>query len=195
VLDGVPGDPSHPRRTAILLGNGDGALLVGEAQIPVGGGKLLVGHWRYTAEFDLNDGTGAAKGNSGTYVRAEMPLMTDGHRRIDAFARYGKASGRFNMFDSFASGGIKFSGWIAGRDADEFGIALASAFTSHSYRSAANAGASEIAVELTYRSQLNPWLAVQPNLHYIRNPSADPTITDALVVGLRFEANFALSGL
>lgn len=98
------------------------------------------------------------------------------------------------MFDRFASGGLKFSGWIPGRDQDEFGIAVAAAFTSDSWRAATGASVSEAAVEATYRAQVLPWLAVQPNIHYIHRPSADPAVADALVVGLRAEAGFSLLG-
>lgn len=195
VLDGVPGDPDHPRRTAIKLGNGDGALLVGELEAPLGGGKLLLGRWQYTARFDRNDGIGTGKGNAGTYVRGEFPLIDRAAQKIDAFFRLGKASGRFNMFDGFASGGLKFSGWVPGRDEDEFGIALAAAFTSDSYRAATGAGSSEVAIEATYRAPITPWLSLQPSVHYIRNPSADPGVADALVLGLRAEASFSLAGL
>ena len=40
VLDGVPGNPNRPKRTAIKLGDGDGALIVGEVEAPLKGGKL-----------------------------------------------------------------------------------------------------------------------------------------------------------
>jgi porin len=194
VLDGVPGDPDHPGRTAVKLGHGDGALLVGELEAPLGGGKLLLGRWQYTARFDRNDGTGAGKGNAGTYVRGEFPLIDRAERKLDAFFRLGTAAGRFNMFDGFASGGLKFGGWVPGRHEDEFGIALAAAFTSDSYRGATGAGSSEIAIEATYRAPINPWLSLQPSVHYIRSPSADPGVADALVLGLRAEVSFSLSG-
>lgn len=194
VLDGVPGDPDHPGRTVIQLGDGDGALLVGEVEAPLGQGKLLFGHWRYTARFDRNDGGGADRGNSGSYVRAELPLFASDERKIDGFARLGTASDRFNMFDLFASTGVKFSGWVPNRENDEFGLALAAAFASDSYRAQTNAGTAEIALEATYRAQVAPWLALQPNLHYIRRPSADPAIEDAIVVGLRAEASLDLLG-
>ncbi|WP_447752764.1 carbohydrate porin [Sphingopyxis fribergensis] len=194
ILDGVPGNPDRPRRTAIHLGGGDGALLVGEVEAPVRGGKLLVGHWRYTGEFDRNDGRGAGSGNAGTYVRGEIPLIETSGQRLDAFARLGTASGRFNMFDAFAGGGLKFSGWVRGREADEFGIAFAAAFTSKSWRAASGAGSSEIAIEATYRAPINRWLAIQPNIHYVRNPSASPGVADALIFGLRAEASFSLAG-
>jgi porin len=194
ILDGVPGDPDHPGRTAIKLGDGDGALLVGELEAPLGGGKLLLGRWQYTARFDRNDGTGNGKGNAGTYVRGEFPLIARAERKVDAFFRLGTASGRFNMFDGFASGGLKFSGWVPGRDADEFGIALAAAFTSNSYRAATGAGSSEVAIEATYRAPITAWLSLQPSVQYIRSPSADSAISDALVLGLRAEASFSLAG-
>lgn len=194
VLDGVPGNPNHPGRTTIRLGGGDGALLVGELEAPLAGGKLLLGRWQYTARFDRNDGTGADKGNAGTYVRGEFPLIDRAERKVDAFFRLGTTAGRFNMFDGFASGGLKFGGWVPGRDGDEFGIALAAAFTSSSYRAATGAGSSEVAIEATYRAPITPWLSLQPSVHYIRNPSADPGVADALVLGLRAEASFSLAG-
>lgn len=194
VLDGVPGDPDHPGRTAIKLGHGDGALLVGEVEAPLGGGKLLLGRWQYTARFERNDGTGTGKGNGGTYLRGEFPLVDRAERKVDAFFRLGTAAGSFNMFDGFASTGLKFSGWVPGREEDEFGIALAAAFTSNSYRAATGAGSSEVAIEATYRAPIASWLSLQPSIHYIRNPSADPSVADALVIGLRAEASFSFAG-
>lgn len=173
---------------------GDGALLVGELEAPLGGGKLLLGRWQYTARFDRNDGNETGRGNAGTYVRGEFPLIDGAERKIDAFFRLGTATGRFNMFDAFASGGLKFSGWVPGRDEDEFGIALAAAFTSDSYRAATGAGSSEIAIEATYRAPITPWLSLQPSVHYVRNPSADPGVADVLILGLRAEATFSLAG-
>jgi porin len=194
VLDGVPGDPERPGRTTIELGHGDGALLVGELEAPLGGGKLLLGRWQYTARFGRNDGAGADTGNAGTYVRGEFPLIDRTERKVDAFFRLGTAAGRFNMFDGFASGGLKFGGWVPGRDEDEFGIAVAAAFTSDSYRAATGTGSSEVAIEATYRAPITPWLSLQPSVHYIRNPSAAPGVADALVLGLRAEASFSLAG-
>lgn len=194
ILDGVPGDPNRPKRTAIHLGDGDGALLVGEVQAPLGGGKLLFGHWQYTAEFERNDGAGSGRGNGGTYVRAEAPLIAASDGKVDGFLRLGTARGRYNMFDSFLGTGLKFTGWIPGRAEDEFGIALSAAFTSDSYRAATASGRSEVAVEATYRTQVAPWLALQPNVHYVRNPSADPAIADAFILGLRAEMSFNLLG-
>lgn len=40
-----------------------------------------------------------------------------------------------------------------------------------------------------------PWLAVQPEIHYVRCPSSDRDSSSALVFGLRAEASFTLLGL
>ena len=42
-------------------------------------------------------------------------------------------------------------------------------------------------MELVYRADVAPWLALVPNLQYIRNPSALRDLGDAWVIGLRFE--------
>lgn len=191
VFDGVPGDPDHPARTAIRLGGGDGALLIGEVDAPLSRGRLLLGHWRYTASFDTHDGR-RQRGNAGVYLRGEAPLLDRDGQRIDGFFRLGTASGRFNRFDRFASAGMKFSGWIAGRADDELGVAIAGAFTSSDYRGIAGAANAEVAIEATYRAPLAPWLTLQPSMQYIRDPSADRAIRDALVLGLRAEVSFRL---
>ncbi|CCW16384.1 hypothetical protein EBBID32_7200 [Sphingobium indicum BiD32] len=191
VLDGVPGDPDHPARTVIKLGQGDGALLIGELEAPLAGARLLLGHWRYTATFDGWDG-GRGRGNGGVYLRGEMPLMTDGDTQIDGFFRLGTSNGRFNMFDRFASMGVKWTGALAGRPEDELGLAVITATTSTEYRRNSGAGRSESVAEVTYRTPLSPWLTVQPNMQYVRNPAADPSIRDAWVVGLRFAIGLRL---
>lgn len=189
ILDAVPGNPDHPQRTTIRLGNGEGALLIGELEAPVAGGRLLLGHWRYTAAFDTHDGR-RRHGNEGFYLRGEAPLFKRDEREVAGFFRLGTARDRFNMFDRFASAGVKLSGFVPGREEDEIGLAIAAAFTARGYRLANGAGASEIATELSYRAPVTSWFALQPNIQYIRSPSADPAIADALVLGLRGEVSF-----
>ena len=60
VLDGVPGDPARPRRTTIRLGEGDGALLIGEVEAPLPAGKLLLGYWRKRAPSPHSTAAGDA---------------------------------------------------------------------------------------------------------------------------------------
>lgn len=96
------------------------------------------------------------------------------------------------MFDRFASAGLKLTGPWA--EEDELGLAFATAFTARDYRAAFGGGKSETAVELTYRTPIADWFSIQPHVQYVRNPGADPTIGDAIVLGMRFEASFRLIG-
>ena len=189
VLDAVPGDPARPKRTAIRLSNGDGALLVGEVQRKLGDGKLIAGYWRYTAPFDRIDGR-RGRGNGGVYLRGEHHLSHeagDAGQGLAGFFRLGIADGAINQFGGFASGGLTYAGAIPGRDEDRIGVAIATAFTSKSYRLATNAECAEIAVELTYRAPVTNFLTVQPNVQYVVGPNADPALRDALAFGFRVE--------
>jgi len=194
ILAGGPGDPARPQRTAIKLGNGDGALLVGEVEAPLKSGKLLLGHWRYTAL--ANAVTEARRHrNQGFYLRGEarlMPESGDPKQGLAGFFRLGVADGRTNQFGRFASVGLTYAGLIKGRDEDQLGLAAASAFTSGDYRRTVAADDAEIVFELTYRAGLAPWLTVQPNVQYVINPAADPGLGNALALGLRLELGFRL---
>lgn len=48
-------------------------------------------------------------------------------------------------------------------------------------------GRTETVVEFTYRAQIRPWLAVQPDLQFVINPGMDEALGDAWVFALRLE--------
>jgi porin len=192
ILDGVPGNPDRPKRTAINLGNGDGALLIAEAEASIESAKILFGHWRYTSDFETWSGD-IRDGNDGWYVRGEARLLSereDGAQGLDGFARYGIAEGRFNPFDTFLSGGLTYTGLFPNHDDDQIGVAIATAFTSKQFRQFGPSLKHETALELTYRKKVNDWLTVQPGLHYVMNPSATPGTPDAVALMLRMEVSF-----
>lgn len=195
LLDGIPGDPARPKRTAIKLGDSDGALLIGEVEAPIASGKLLFGHWRYTARFDDWAG-GQKRGNEGWYLRGECQLTRerdDPEQGISGFFRLGLANGSVNPFRHFASAGLNYTGPFKGRDGDQLGFAIASAFTSKDYRLTSAAQRSETVFELTYRAPIADWLTIQPNVQYVLNPGADPTLRNALAFGLRTEFTYRFS--
>ena len=191
VLDGVPGDPDRPKRTAVKLGDNDGALLIAEGELTSGSSKLLFGHWRYTEEFETWSGL-MDDGNAGWYLRGETRLLSesgDSAQGLDVFARLGIAEGRINPFGSFVSGGLTYTGPFAGRVEDQLGIAFATAVVSDDFKAATPSLDHETAFELTYRAPITPWLTLQPGLHYVVNPSAAPGVADAVAVTLRTEVS------
>lgn len=204
VLDGVPGDPDRPRRTAVRLSSDDGALLVAELNYLDERTKIGVGSWRYTAKFEDQLASARAgvpvegRGNGGAYMLAERRLTrekTDGVQGLAGWARFGVADERFNQIRHYLGGGLVYVGPFGGRDEDQLGLAFSRVRFGTRYRKAAalageQVGRGETSVELTYRAALAPWLTLQPDLQYVINPSGVPGRRDALVLGIRTELGF-----
>jgi porin len=190
VLDGVPGDPDHPKRTAIKLGNGDGALLVGEINYAQRGFRAGLGAWRYTARFtDVITGT-ERRGNDGFYGFISAQLYAepeDDGQGLSLFARLGRASRAFNDVGTYFGAGAVYRGLLPARPEDEWGIAIAWAETGAPFRQTTGGDKREVNVEMTYRAPLHDLITVQPVMQYIFNPGADPVLKNALVLGIRFE--------
>jgi porin len=194
VLDGVPGDPAHPRRTAVALSGQDGALVIGEVNYLKGGTKAAIGAWGYTARFDpLLPSAATGRGNTGAYVFAEHRLVgtrADTAAGLAGWLRFGVADTRYNPIASYLGGGLVYTGMTPGRGDDQVGISFASATFGNRYRqSKALAGAAidrrEVVVEAVYSAVIASWLRVQPDLQYVVNPGGDTQRADALVIGLR----------
>ncbi|KQM41447.1 hypothetical protein ASE59_04095 [Sphingomonas sp. Leaf10] len=202
VADGVPNDPAFPRRLNVGLSSGDGALVIGEGDVELGNLRVLAGAWGYTARIDDRFDAGIAAAtkrrvaSNGVYLRGEAQLVGDRDRGVRAFVRLGAASGRANIFDRFVSGGIVGHGLVPGRPADDSGIAIAWAGASGASRDLAFArygdtSEAETAIELTHRVAVTDWLGVQPHVQYVVDPGLDPTLDDALILGIRLTAAFA----
>ena len=204
VLDGVPGDPAHPGRTAIELRRRDGALLVGELAYVHGETKAALGYWRYTAGFarfgvqSALAPPGEAHGNDGAYLVLERRLTHAGYgpaddkRGLSGFVQAGFADARFNRVARYLGGGLVYTGIARSAGDDRLGLTLARASFGSRYRASRDAAGVHVAhaesvVELTYRTPIEPWLTLQPDVQYVVHPSAERTLRDALALGLRFE--------
>lgn len=199
VLDGVPGDPDRPARTAIKLRDGDGALLVSELQFEDARTRAGLGAWGYTARFEdilasQIAGVPVETARSrGLYAFAERRLSGgDGPAGVSAWLRAGVADSRANPVARYVGGGLVHSGSSDPDKERKLGIAVAIADLGDPYRralllSGAASDRREVNVELTYRASLTPWLTVQPDVQYILNPGADPALRDAVLFGLRIE--------
>lgn len=175
----------------------DGALAIGEAGW-ARGGKIALGYWRYTnKQPDIRDldaaGLPVLRTAHGVYAIAERTLWgsEDSGRKLDIFARAGASDGDTTAFGGGWQAGLLLSGALPGRPDSQLSIGVNQAYLSGKYRQSARAagqmlGRVETGFEITYQDRVAPFLAVQPDLQYIRNPSADPRVDDAVVVGLRF---------
>lgn len=190
VLDGVPGDPDHPKRTAIKLGDGDGALLVGELEYSAERLRAAAGYWRYTGRFeDLESGLDR-RGNDGIYALVEGRVYEDPddpRRGLALFAHGGWASAHLNEFKYSLAAGAVYTGVLPARPEDDLGLAVAWVETGAPFKAAEDAMNREVAIELTYRARINEYLAIQPDVQYVINPGVAPELRDAFVVGLRLD--------
>ncbi len=200
ILDGVPDDPNHPKRTTIDLRGSDGALLVVEGGVAREDGTVFsLGLWHFTAAFDdlietaPNGGPISRHDNSGAYASLEGPLWSrEEHDPFDlsAFGRVGIASGDVNPIDSYIGAGLVAAGPIETRPQDKLGLAVAIANVGDKFKAVTRAAGGEpapreINVELTYQAPIVDGLVLQPDVQWIDDPSADASIRNAFVIGLR----------
>ncbi len=196
VLDGVPGDPADPGATAIQLGDGDGALLVGELQWTDERRRVLLGGWAYTADYEewpdaLPAVTETSDGNAGAYIRGEAGIGGP-QSGMTVFGRLGVAAGRYNVLSRYLGAGLEWRGPLPSRPDDALGLAMAWGEASGDYRDAVALGGGraedrEVALELTYRMPLGEYLVLQPDIQYVISPGLDPALDNALMLGVRLQ--------
>jgi porin len=202
VLDGVPGDPDHPKRTTIDLSAHDGALLVAEAGQSYDDGTLLsIGIWDFTAAFDDLVEPSRRHGDMGAYAAAEGPLLprTDQDPfELSAFARLGFANDDINPISSYFGAGLVAAAPFAARPNDKLGLAVAIASVGEKYRAIVEAGGGdpasrEMNVELTYQAPVIDGIVVQPDVQWIVDPGADGRNANVVAVGLRVRVDHSWS--
>jgi porin len=195
VLDGVPGDPDDPSSNKVDLSRDDGALIVGELELPVGGdGRLWTGYWRYTADFTSPFENRVFDDNDGWYLGGEHGFSIAEYD-VAWFLRYGRADARLNPLDEYIGAGLVVQGPLAGRPDDRAGLAVGSGRTGKPFRndlwqSGSEPEAHETAWEITYRARVNEQLVLQPDIQFVQNPGGSRALDDALVIGLRIEVSW-----
>ncbi len=161
--------------------------------------KLALGVWGYTSDFEkLRRANGQPPATSardnGIYGLLDWNAYQEPHdeaQGLAAFLRLGYANNDASRFSFYGGAGLIYTGLVAGRDKDEIGLALAVARNSDYTKSVSTQALddTETTIELTYRARLAPWLVFQPDVQYVINPGAVPTLQNALVIGVRLEIN------
>ena len=199
VYDGDPGDPDisehFPRSDLDADG---GAFIASEVDFyfseDVLPGVVKLGVWHNTGEFDDivdTDPAGDAikrNGNTGGYlVIDKMLFREEGSQGLGGFLQFGANKTSINEVNVYVGGGLNYHGLIPGRDEDDIGIAVASAFINEEISSTSTRDDHEITIEATYSAQVNDHIRIQPDLQYIINPGAVTGVKDAFIVGVRVE--------
>jgi porin len=166
--------------------------------------KIAIGAWYYTADFEEPGPTGPGgvplrhNGESGAYVAIDRLLLRsskDPAQRLTGFVQLGVADQIVDRTGTYIGAGLVATGFVPGRPDDEFGLAMAMARNGSAYiggqeQAGLPVSAAETAIELSYLTQIESWLALQPDAQYVIHPNTDPRLHDATVVQLRFELSF-----
>lgn len=185
-------------RDGIDFSGREGALLIGEAGL-TGHGKLAIGGWFYTRRQPAIIPPGVTVTDDhhraqGVYLLAERDLLGEAEgrgRHLVGFLRAGLSDGRTSPFRGGWQAGMLLERPWVGRPASAFSIGAGNGALSSNYRLSNPAelpplGGSETILEMTYRDEIIAGVSVQPDVQYVINPSADSTIDNALVLGIRF---------
>lgn len=159
--------------------------------------EIGVGVWRYTGQVPepagAPPGSPTPAGGNGAYVIGEARLRSpgaDGSGQLWAFGMLGIAQERASLASSSVVLGVSGTGLIPGRPVDRFGVGVAAARRSRRLTGAGPGWPSwEVTGEASYNLRLGGSIAVQPDLQLVHHPAAAPSVPDALVLGMRFEAD------
>lgn len=186
-----------------------GALLIGEGGWTGADGKIALGSWAYTRRQDdirLTDADGAPlrQRARGGYVLLEWPVGAridpgpDAPHAASLFLRAGISDGDTTPYRGGWQAGILLNRPFAARPESQLSVGVNQAFLSDKFRrNESEAGnpqrPAETGVELTLADAVAPWLTIQADAQYVRNPGRAPGVRDALVFGLRFTFAFSHS--
>jgi len=159
----------------------------------LGPGRIAVGLWRNTDELARFDGTNQ-RGVNGLYAVAEQqvwkkkvddPNDTQG---VSVFAQYGSTSPDVSAIRRHVGLGTSAQGLVPTRDNDLAGIYWS--WVQSSGAPGAGLHGNEAALEMFYQWQLTPFLTLQPDLQWIRNPGGQQLNSDAWIFTLRTAITF-----
>jgi porin len=181
---------------------------------PLVGAEKLPGNYKIGAYYDnstvadlgspLNGPQSTMTGRWGAYLLVDQMLFRESpgsERGLTAFGVFLYADPSTALLQYFWEAGLLYRGTFPGRDLDTIGLAVNQSRISSQLVAAQNAQngimpgstivqSAETDIELNYRAQVTPWFSLMPNIQYIIQPNATPTIANAFVLGLQAGLTF-----
>jgi porin len=152
-----------------------------------------VGYWHVQGQVAGEDGTRATTATGGQYVVADQTLWTNESaerpRSLASFVQLGVADPRFSAVSRHLGAGVVATGFVPGRSDDSFGVA-ATMIRFGEQAEGALPSQGEVNVGAFYKFALAGWLALKPDVQFIRNPLSDAAKKTQVVSTLRFEIGF-----
>jgi porin len=175
------------RGPSTFYGEPSDLFWIGETGIEYGdvhNGRLGVGYWQHTGEFERFD-AGTEDHADGAYIVWDQTIYADNvsAREVGLFAQYGWADEAISEVEHHASTGVQIQSLLTNRPDDLSGL-MASYVA---FSDAPGAGFSddhELAIEAFHAIQAADWLTIKPDLQYIVNPGG-MGLDDATVATLR----------
>lgn len=193
VFNAQAGDPNDHEATHIRGFGDDGLLSVTEAGILNVGGrtsKFAFGIWSYDRTFEAVEDSSRQVTSKGSYVVADVEIV----KNLAAFVKYGRASTESytNAVGACLTAGLQWQNLFSDSWNDRLGLGMAKAYLGAEHlrlqeADGLNMADSETAYEISYRFEVLPWLALQPDFQYVVHPSGNRDIDDAQVGTLRVE--------
>lgn len=154
---------------------------------------LLQGAYRAGLWYDpqpkerFSNGT-TCRDDTGFYVSFDQMLCRENNNAEDTqglavFGRYGWADSKVNELARFWSAGVQYQGLIPGRDDDVLALGFAQGIFSDDAPNFTDDY--ESVLEIYYRAEMTPCMAISPSIQYIANPGGDESAGDAVVLGIR----------
>lgn len=158
-------------------------------------GKYMFGYWHHTGDMDeitLNINPRNFNSHYGFYAGFSQMVFKENKDEEDSqgltfHGQFGYTPGDRSEISHFYSSGLSYQGLIPHRNEDFIGIGFATADLSKNLKITENKTV-ETALEVFYRIQLTPFLAIQPDLQFIFNPYGIEK--NALAIGVRTIINF-----
>lgn len=164
-----------------------------------GTSKVAIGFWGYSRrQPDLQavdaGGDPLRRRSHGGYVLAERTLFglpSDSLRNLTAFARYTFADPDTIAIDRSWNAGFKWRGPLAARPQDAIAVGWTRGRLASKYRQQlVDPARAEEALELSWRVEVSPWLAIQPDIQRIRHPGGNASASKVHIVGARLDIVF-----
>jgi carbohydrate-selective porin OprB len=164
-----------------------------------GHAKAAIGLWGYSSKVNDQRDTRCRRQPAAAQASAEamcsasarwLRLGGDEARFLSGFARYTWGDGDSTAVKNSLNLGLHLKGPLASRPDDIVGLAWSRAGMSQKWRDVqavpADTKSSEDALEITWRFAVTPYLAIQPNYQYIRNPGG-ASAPNAKLIGVRVD--------
>ncbi|MEI6669814.1 MAG: carbohydrate porin [Acidobacteriota bacterium] len=151
-----------------------------------GGGRIGIGYWHVGGRRADPDDVIQPVATGGQYVVLDQTVWSgerDGAARsIGAFFQAGLADPGISTTSSHVGGGVVARGFVAARPDDSFGVGLTTVRLV--------GGARESEVGAFYRLALTKWMALKPDVQFIRSPGGASSRRFLVAGTVRIEVGF-----